>query len=306
MYGAKEQGRNNYQFYLHEMNAKLSEQLALETALHHALERKELFLHFQPQVDLSSRRVIGMEALMRWRNPDRGLVSPAQFIPLAEETGLIVPIGEWGLRTACIQNKAWQAAGFSPIRVAVNLSARQFQQEKLIEMVERVLRETGLDPNCLELELTESMVMKEDEAIIATLSKLNAMGIHFSIDDFGTGYSSLSYLKRFPIRTLKIDQSFVRNLTTDPQATAIVMAIITLAHSLNMRTLAEAVETEGQLEVLRSLQCGAIQGYWFSRPLPAEEPTKLLAEKNIGNLPPDLQNSFSRVQVDRPGLRGPV
>lgn len=276
---AKEEGRNNYQFYSPTMTVKAAERLALEDSLHHALQRGEFLLHYQPQVDLKTGQIIGMEALVRWQRPDRGMVSPKEFIPLAEETGLIVPIGEWVLRTACAQNKAWQAAGFPPIRMAVNLSARQFQQRNLIEMVARVLEETGLASNYLELELTESSIMQNVQTTIATLRELNAIGIAISIDDFGTGYSSLNYLKRFPINTLKIDQSFVHDIPNDPDDAAIVTAIITLAHSLKLKVIAEAVEIVEQLEFLRSLQCDKIQGYLFSKPLPAEEATKLLAEK---------------------------
>ena len=279
MYRAKEEGRNNYQHFSPAMNVRALEHLALENNLRYALEREELLLHYQPQVDLKTGRVIGMEALLRWQHPDLGLVSPAQFISLAEETGLIVPIGEWVLRTACAQNKAWQEAGLSPVRVSVNLSGRQFFQKNLFEMISRVIRETGLDPNSLELELTESFLMKKAESNIATLRELSAMMVRLSIDDFGTGYSSLSYLKHFPIHSLKIDQSFVRDITTDPDDAVIVTAIVTLAHSLCLKVIAEGVETKEQLEFLRSLQCDVMQGYLFSRPLPAEEATKLLTDK---------------------------
>ena len=279
MYRAKEIGRNTYQYFSIDMNTKASERLALETDLRHALEREEFLVHYQPQVDLNTGQIIGMEALVRWQHPDLGLVPPAKFIPLAEDTGLIAPIGEWVLRTACAQNKAWQTAGLPPIRVGVNLSARQFQCQNLVEMIVRILKETGLDPTYLELELTESVLMQNTEAIIATLCELDAMGINISIDDFGTGYSSLSYLKRFPINRLKIDQSFVRDITTDPDDAAIVTAIITLAHSLKLKVIAEAVETEEQLAFLRSLNCDEMQGYLFSRPLPMDEATKFWREK---------------------------
>jgi EAL domain-containing protein (putative c-di-GMP-specific phosphodiesterase class I) len=276
MYRAKEQGKNNYQYYSSGINTKASEGLSMENSLRHALERGEFRLHYQPRVDLATGCIFGAEALIRWQDPERGLVSPAEFIPLAEETGLIVPIGEWILRTACAQNKAWQTAGLSSICVAVNLSGRQFQEKELLEKVVRALRESDLSPRFLELELTESIIMKNAEHTIETLCKFHEMGIEIAIDDFGIGYSSLNYLKRFPIGRLKIDQSFVRDITTDPDDSAIVAAIITMAHSLKLKVVAEAVETPDQLEFLRQLQCDEIQGYLFSRPLPPEEMTKLL------------------------------
>jgi diguanylate cyclase (GGDEF)-like protein/PAS domain S-box-containing protein len=276
MYRAKEQGRNNYQHYSAAMNASAFERLMIETSLRQALEKREFLLYYQPQVDLASSQIVGLEALIRWKHPAMGLVSPAKFIPLAEETGLIVPIGEWVLRTACSQNKTWQAAGFAPIRVSVNVSGCQFRRPDLIETIRRVLDETGLAPHYLEIELTESILMKNEEKMIATIGALHEMGVNISIDDFGTGYSSLSYLKRFAINNLKIDQSFVRDITTNPDDAAIVTAIITLAHSLKLKVIAEAVETNDQLQSLRTLQCDQMQGYLFSRPIPAEEMTKLL------------------------------
>jgi predicted signal transduction protein with EAL and GGDEF domain len=278
MYSAKKLGRNNAQYYSAEMNVKAMERLVLENGLHHALERNEFLLHYQPQVDLRTGEIAGMEALVRWQHPELGLVSPAMFIPVAEDSGLIVSIGEWVLRTACAQNKAWQLAGFKPISVAVNLSARQFRQPDLAEMVAGILAETGLDSACLELELTESLVMQDVEKTIATLSKLKAMGIKLSIDDFGTGYSSLSYLKRFPIDTLKIDQSFVRDITTDPDDAAIAKAIISMAHDMQLRVIAEGVETEAQKTFLQQRHCDEMQGYLFSRPVPAEAFETLLRD----------------------------
>jgi diguanylate cyclase (GGDEF)-like protein/PAS domain S-box-containing protein len=278
MYRAKEHGRNNYQFYSSSMNIKVLERLSLETDLHHAMERSEFLLYYQPQVDLRSGQIVGMEALIRWNKSGSGMISPAKFIPVAEETGLILPIGEWVLRVACAQCKAWQEAGLLSTFIAVNLSARQFQQQNMVETVTRILKETVLDPNYLELELTESILMKREDITIKTLQELNAMGIRLSIDDFGTGYSSLSYLKRFPIGKLKIDQSFVRDLVSDPDNAAIVSAIVTLGHSLKLKVIAEAVETVEELKFLRSLECDEIQGYFFSRPLPSEEATKLLME----------------------------
>lgn len=279
MYRAKEQGRNACQLYSPALNAKASERLTLENALRHALEREELLLLYQPKVDLATGKIIGLEALVRWKHPQWGLVSPADFIPLAEETGLIVPIGEWVLWTACAQNKAWQEAGFPPIRIAVNLSARQFNKQNFAEMVARLLGEVGLDPQYLELELTESIIMKNAESTMTMLQELDAMGVELTVDDFGTGYSSLSYLKRFPVHTLKIDRSFVRNLTTDPEDVAIVTAIITLAHTLHLKVIAEAVETVEQLALLRSLECDQMQGYLFSRPLPSGEVAKRWRER---------------------------
>ncbi len=281
MYRAKEQGRNNYQHYSAAMNASAFERLMIETSLRQALERREFLLYYQPQVDLATWQIVGIEALIRWKHPTMGLVSPAKFIPLAEETGLIIPIGEWVLRTACSQNKEWQAAGFPPIRVSVNVSGCQFRQPNLIETIRRVLDDTGLAPPCLEMELTESILMKNEEKMIATIGTLHEMGVKISIDDFGIGYSSLSYLKRFAIHNLKIDQSFVCDITTNPDDAAIVAAIITLAHSLKLKVIAEAVETDDQLQSLRALQCDQMQGYLYSRPIPAEEMTKLLRESQV-------------------------
>ena len=270
LYRAKKQGRDNYQFYTADMNAKALKRLTLENSLRRALERKEFEVYYQPQVDINSKQVVGMEALVRWRHPELGLVSPAEFIPLAEDTGLIVPIGEWILRTACAQSKSWQEEGLAPLHVAVNLSARQFQQQNLSELVVQVLQETGLNPCGLELEMTESSIMKNAESAVRTLSELKEMGVKISVDDFGTGYSSLGYLKSLPIDRLKIDQSFVRDVTTDPDDAALVMAIITLAHNLRLKVIAEGVETEEQLRFLHLLRCDEGQGYWFSKPLPVE------------------------------------
>jgi diguanylate cyclase (GGDEF)-like protein len=278
LYRAKEQGGDNYQFYTADMNAKALKRLALENGLRRALERSEFEVHYQPQVDINTRKIVGMEALVRWRHPELGLVSPSEFIPLAEDTGLIVPIGEWVLRTACAQSKSWQDEGFASLRMAVNLSARQFQQQNLSEMVVRILQETGLDPHQLELELTESSIMKNPESTVRTLSELKAMGVKISVDDFGTGYSSLGYLKRLPIDMLKIDQSFVHEMTTDPDDAALVMAIITLSHNLRLKVIAEGVETDEQLRFLHLLRCDEGQGYLFSRPLTVEACHQLLVE----------------------------
>ncbi|MBI5612435.1 MAG: PAS domain S-box protein [Gammaproteobacteria bacterium] len=276
MYHAKESGRNTFQFFTAELNARAAERLELETALRHALERHEFLLHYQPLMDLKTGRLKGVEALLRWRHPQRGLVPPLDFIPLAEETGLIVPIGEWVLRTACAQAKAWHDAGFCGLHMAVNISGRQFQQQNLAVLVGAVLAETGLEPQCFNLELTESVLMRNVDAAIAVMGVLDAAGVGFSIDDFGTGYSSLSYLKRFPIDVLKIDRSFVRDITTDPDDAAIVTAIMALARTLDIEVVAEGVETEEQLAFLRARGCDVMQGYYFSKPVDAAALTALL------------------------------
>ena len=277
LYRAKSQGRNNYQFYHSGINSQASELLRLENRLHHALDRREFTVYYQPQVNTSTGEITKMEALVRWKHPELGLVPPAKFIPLAEETGLIVPIGEWVLRTACAQNKAWQdTLNLPSLCVAVNLSARQFQQPNLVKMVKQILTETQLAPECLELEITESVAMQNVDFTKAILSEFHRMGVTISIDDFGTGYSSLSYLKKFPLHILKVDKSFVRDLTTDPNDAAITNAIIGLAHGLNLDVVAEGVETEEQQNLLRSLKCELMQGHFFSHALATEEATKLL------------------------------
>jgi diguanylate cyclase (GGDEF)-like protein/PAS domain S-box-containing protein len=278
MYRAKELGRNTEQFYRPAMNERAVERLSLESALRNALAHEELELHYQPQVELASGRVVGVEALVRWRHPQFGMVRPDRFIALAEETGLIVPIGAWVLWTACRQNKAWQCAGLGHLRVAVNLSARQFAEPDLMTVVAGVLEESGLDPLCLEIELTESAVMASVDLGIRTMHELKALGVQLSIDDFGTGYSSLSYLKRFPVDALKIDQSFVRDIAADRDDAAMVGAIISLAHDLRMQVIAEGVETEAQLNYLRLRGCDEVQGHYFSRPLPSSEVERVLRE----------------------------
>jgi diguanylate cyclase (GGDEF)-like protein/PAS domain S-box-containing protein len=276
LYRAKEQGRNNYQYYTLELTIRAMERMAMENNLRHALERNELVVYYQPQVDLFSGRIIGMEALLRWQHPEMGLIAPASFIPLAEELGLIIPIGEWVLRTACLRLKAWQEEGLDIIRMAVNLSSRQFNQPDLAEVVIAILEETGIDPHCLELELTERILMEDAERAIGVLNRLKAVGVQFSIDDFGTGYSSLSYLKQFPIDRIKIDQSFVNNVTSVPEDAAVTQAVISLSHSMNIKAVAEGVETIEQHEFLRSRQCDELQGFYFSHPLPEEEIGALL------------------------------
>ncbi|MDD5285963.1 MAG: EAL domain-containing protein [Desulfuromonadaceae bacterium] len=271
MYRAKESGRNHYQFFAPAMNDSSYERLTMENKLRRALERQEFVLHYQPQVNSETGRIIGAEALVRWRHPEMGLVPPGMFIPIAEESGLIVSIGEWVLREACRQSKAWQQEGLSPIVLAVNLSAVQFRQKNLTEMVADALQTSGLEACWLELEITESGIMQNSESAINTLHSLKQMGLKLSIDDFGTGYSSLSYLKKFPIDKLKIDQSFVRDITTDQDDAAIVAAIIGMAKSLKLRVIAEGVETRDHLNFLNSNGCFEMQGYYFSQPVPADE-----------------------------------
>ncbi|HEX6828186.1 MAG TPA: EAL domain-containing protein, partial [Burkholderiales bacterium] len=276
MYRAKEQGRNNYQFYTPEMNARLAERVNLVAGLRGALSRNEFKLYYQPLVDVRDGNIVALEVLTRWHHPQRGVVSPSVFIPVTEETGLIRPLGEWVLVNACEQGKAWRDMGLPGIVVAVNLSANQFRQKNLVGTVERALRNTGLDSAHLELELTESVVMYNVDEVLATLRDLKSIGVRISLDDFGTGYSSLSYLKRFPIDKLKIDRSFVRDVITNPEDAAIARAVIAMAHSLDLRVVAEGVETAEQLDFLRANQCDQFQGYYYARPLPASESTELL------------------------------
>ena len=267
----KESGGGNYQFYTQDMGVIASKRLAMEKGLRHALERGEFFLNYQPQIDVASGRMIGVEALIRWKNKELGLVSPASFIPLAEESNLIVSIGEWVLHTACRQAMAWQVEGFAPIRVAVNLSARQFQHPGLMDIVERALHNSGLDPHYLELELTEGMFMGNVRGTVELLQSMKQKGLQLSIDDFGTGYSSLSYLKKFPVHTLKIDRAFVRDITVDQDDAAITRTIVAMAKNLNLQVVAEGVATIEQLEYLRSLGCDMVQGFLFSPAVSAEE-----------------------------------
>ena len=271
LYKAKKSGGANYQFFTADMHDLATRRLALESSLRRAIQNEEFLLHYQPRVSVDSLAITGVEALVRWQHPQLGLISPSEFIPLAEDTGLIVPIGEWVLRTACLQGRRWRDQGFAPIQIGVNISARQFHDQDLTQTVIRILEETGWSPKYLELELTESSIMQNAEFAAGMLTRLKNMGINISIDDFGTGFSSLGSLKRLPIDALKIDQSFVREATTDPDDAALVMAIITLAHNLRLRVVAEGVETEDQLRLLRLLRCDEIQGYFFSKPLPADK-----------------------------------
>ncbi|MGN7457255.1 EAL domain-containing protein [Paenibacillus pasadenensis] len=278
MYRVKEQGKNNFQFYTPEMNEVVSRRMNLEIGLRKGIQKNEFTVHYQPQVDIKAGAVVGVEALIRWQHPKLGLISPAEFIPLAEETGLIIPIGEWVLREACRQNKEWQDEGLPPLRIAVNISSRQFQQSGFAEVVSRALKETGLEPKYLELELTESIVQNSAHAI-SIMHKLKEMGIFLSIDDFGTGYSSLSYLKLFPIDSLKIDQSFTRNLMQDSKDEALVHTIINMAHNLGLKVIAEGVETGEQLQYLLLRHCHEAQGYYFSKPVPPARISELLGEQ---------------------------
>jgi diguanylate cyclase (GGDEF)-like protein/PAS domain S-box-containing protein len=276
---AKVDGGNNYQFYTAGGTTRALKQLVLESNLRGALERSEFVVHYQPQVTIPDFHLVGMEALVRWRHPSLGLLYPSEFVPLAEDSGLIIALGDWVMRNACLQNMAWQDKGLAPMRLSVNFSARQFQQPSFISTVAEVLKETNLDPRWLELELTESSIMKEPEQAIEKLHELKLMGIRVAIDDFGTGYSSLNYLKRFPIDTLKIDKSFVSDVCKDPHDTAIVRAIITLGHALDLTVVAEGVETQEQLKYLTSLGCDVVQGFLFSKSLSVGAFEELLMEQ---------------------------
>jgi diguanylate cyclase (GGDEF)-like protein len=298
MYQAKERGRQTYCTYDRSMNDHARARLALESQLHNAIERGELRLHYQPKIRMPTGELSGMEALLRWEHPEHGLLQPAKFIPLAEESGLIVPVGEWALEEACRQNQEWITAGFPPLVVAVNLSLRQFQQQHVEDVTARVLRVTGMDPSLLELEVTESLAMQDPEGVSATLVDLKSLGVACSIDDFGTGYSGLNHLIGFPIDKLKIDKSFVATIDTDREA-PIVVAVVALAHGLGLEVVAEGVETTEQLERLRELGCDEMQGFLFSRPLPPDEFQQLL-ESGWSAPPPPLR-PIAR-DLDRRGL----
>jgi diguanylate cyclase (GGDEF)-like protein len=271
MYHVKKSGRSNVAFFTAEMSTFFPKRLALENEIRAGLERNEFVLHYQPKVDMRSGSIVGMEALVRWHHPQKGLVSPSEFIPLAEETGLIVPLGNWVLREACVQARAWQERGIADLTVAVNISGVQFRQHDLVENVSRALEWSGLQGKFLELEITESVVMENAPDAIVMLEQLHRMGVGLSIDDFGTGYSSLNYLKRFPIDKLKIDQSFIRDVSFDPDDAAIVQAIIAMAHGLRLKVVAEGVENAGQLDFLRALGNDEYQGFLYSKALPARE-----------------------------------
>ncbi|MFY7806309.1 MAG: EAL domain-containing protein [Limnoraphis robusta] len=289
MYRAKQRGRNNYQLFAEEMHHKALNQLAFERDLRRALAREEFLLYYQPQVEIATGCIVGLEALIRWQHPQLGFVSPDQFIPLAEEIGLIAPIGQWVLQTACIQHQTWLAEGFPPIRIAVNLSARQFHQSHLIKIILQTLQETEIDPQYLELEITESAAMQDVEFTIKILQELREMGLHITIDDFGTGYSSLNVIKHFPLNTLKIDRSFVKDLVDNPNDAAIAQTIVALGKGLKLQVVAEGVETPQQLAFLRSIHCDLAQGYFFCPPVPAAEISQLLCQSDPSlNLKPPI------------------
>jgi EAL domain-containing protein (putative c-di-GMP-specific phosphodiesterase class I) len=282
MYRAKDEGKNTYQFYSQEMNLHSFRRMALETSLRRGLERNEFFLHYQAKLDLRKSLITGVEALVRWQHPDLGVIPPAQFIPLAEETGLIVPIGNWVLNTACMQNVAWQRKGFPPLRIAVNLSARQFVDDNLVVDIAEALKKSGMRADLLELELTESMVMQHTERAGKVLAAIKQLGVRVAIDDFGVGYSSLANLKRFPIDTLKVDRSFLRDIPLDTEDKAITQAIIAMGKSLNLTVVAEGVETLEQETFLREHGCDETQGYYFSGPIASDEFADLL-RRNIAS-----------------------
>ncbi len=282
MYHAKDSDRSNFQFYNQSMNASAFQRLSLENSLRKALERDEFILHFQPVLDARTGAVVGAEALLRWKHPDMGLVPPGDFIPLAEETGLIVPIGEWVLRTAWAQGMFWRGGDGRPLHVAVNLSPRQFRQQQLVEIVSRILKETGIDPSSLVVEITESALMRDEDEAVRTLSALRAMRLRVAVDDFGTGYSSLGRLKRFPIDSLKIDRSFVRDMVDDPASAAITSAIVSMARGLGLTVVAEGVENERQLDLLRDQGCHMVQGYLLGRPVTADELSERLRSDRAG------------------------
>jgi EAL domain-containing protein (putative c-di-GMP-specific phosphodiesterase class I) len=260
-----------FRFFTEDMNAQSVERLTLESSLRSALAKEQLFLMYQPQMDIATGRITGLEALLRWQHPELGLVSPDRFIRIAENSGLIVPIGEWVLRTACSQARKWQDEGIPAVSVAVNVSAVQFRQESFGEVIRKVLRETGLAPQYLELELTESLLLGNADVTLSVLKELKSMGVTLAIDDFGTGYSSFSYLKKFPVSKLKIDRSFVRDVAANPDDAAITAAIISMAKSLYLKVIAEGVEDEAQMSFLRAHQCDEIQGYYFSKPLAVDK-----------------------------------
>jgi EAL domain-containing protein (putative c-di-GMP-specific phosphodiesterase class I) len=271
MYHAKENRRNSYHFFSKSMNAALVRKLALESRLRDALARDEFRLHYQPRFDLQTGKVVGMEALLRWEHPELGVVSPKEFIPVTEEAGLITEIGSWVLHAACAQTRAWQDEGYPRMLVSVNVSSRQFSYRDITECVTMALREADLDPHDLELEITESVMIRDDEATALPLRDLRSMGVRVALDDFGTGYSSLSYLTRFPLDTLKMDLAFIRDVASDPSAAGVVTGVIAMAHSLNLRVVAEGVDSEDQAKVLREMDCDEVQGFLYAGALPPRE-----------------------------------
>lgn len=276
MYSAKEEGKNNYQFYSKDIKSQSNERMLIEINLRRALERNELYLDYQARLDFKTNTITGVEALLRWNNEYLGAVTPTQFIPVAEETGLIVPIGRWVLKTACLQNVVWKSQGLPPVCMSVNLSLRQLMDDGLLGDIKSALDESGMDPRLLELEITESMVMHNPTALITLLCKIKDMGVRLARDDFGTGYSSLAQIKRFPIDTIKVDRSFIRNLTENSEDKAMTEAIITMGKSLSLTVVAEGVETLAQKEFLQDHVCDEMQGFYFSKPVQAEEFAELL------------------------------
>ena len=285
MYRAKDQGKANYQFFTVDLNEAVKERVVLKNSLIKARKGHEFALHYQPKLAIGSGQVTSVEALMRWNSRKLGAISPAKFIPIMEESGMAMEMGEWVIRTACTQYRKWRKEGLAPLRVAVNLSARQLREESFISVVERVLKQTGVDPKSLEIEITENMLMSDSTNIVVALDTLHDMGIHISMDDFGTGYSSLNHLRQFPIDTIKIDGAFVANIESNTEEIEIIKAIITMGHSLNRRVAAEGVETEGQLSILKELGCDEVQGYYLCPPKPVGPLTEFLQEKTAGDMP---------------------
>ena len=281
---AKEQGKNTYRFYTKEMHLHALKQLDLERTLRGALEREEFVLHYQPQVDMRQGKVIGVEALMRWQHPERGMVPPGEFIDFCEDSGLIVPLGKWALRAACRQQRDWQAQGLPPLHIAVNVSPKQLQDRDLLADFKTIIKDTGADPRLIDVEITENAMLKDPDSVGWLLQGFADMGLGIALDDFGTGYSSLTHLRSFPVQTIKIDRSFVTNLCSDPDDAAIVSAIVSMGQSLRLRTLAEGIETSEQLGILRNLNCDAMQGFYFNKPLPAEAINAAVIERNLYDL----------------------
>nr|HPH54995.1 GGDEF domain-containing phosphodiesterase [Smithella sp.] len=289
MYFAKSEGKNNFQFYSENIRSMSNERLTIETNLRHAMERNEFYLDYQAKLDLQTRAITGVEALLRWNNPYLGLVAPTQFIPIAEETGMIIPIGRWVIKTACMQNVAWQKQGLPPVCMSVNLSLRQLMYENFAEDVKTILNETRMASELLELEITESTVMHNPKRLVPILSKLKKMGIRMAIDDFGTGYSSLAQIKNFPINTLKVDRSFIRNLPQDTDNKAITEAVIFMGKSLKLKVVAEGVETREQAKFLKDQICDEMQGFYFSKPIGPDGFADLLRENSVSGTDPGCQ-----------------
>ena len=290
---AKEQGKNTYQFYTREMHARARRHQELERTIRGALEREEFILHYQPQVDMRRGTIVGLEALVRWQHPERGLVPPGEFIEFCEESGLIVPLGRWAFQSACRQQRRWQALGLPPLNIAINVSARQLQDRNLVASFREAIRDSGADPRLFDVELTESAMLKDPDSVGQLLQGFADMGLGIALDDFGTGYSSLTHLRRFPVTSIKIDRSFVSGLAESQDDAAIVSAIVGMGRSLRLQTLAEGIETSEQLAFLRQLNCDAMQGFYFSGPLPAEQVTAELLERNLYDLDQDLQVASS-------------